>query len=85
MRRRGGRLLATETALALVTAAAVVGRDRLFVNGSCRGPLLREALAAHLVVAVLRRRGVRLLPAAALTADAATVLLTWTTYPETTS
>ena len=85
MRHRGGRLLATETALALVTAVAVVGMHRLFVNGSYRGPLLREALAAHVVVAVLRHRGVRLLPAAALTAGAAAALLTWTTYPDTSS
>jgi hypothetical protein len=85
VRRRGGRLVATEAALALVTAAAVLGMHRLFADGSYRGPLLAEALAAHVVVGVLRRRGVRLLPAAALTAGAAAVLLAWTTYPETTS
>ena len=56
---------ATEVALGLVTVAAIVGMHRLFVDGSYRGALVLQALLAHLVVTLLRRAGVRLVPAAA--------------------
>ena len=67
-RRHGHLLLATEVALALVTLAAITGMHRLFLEGSYRGPLALQAIAAHVVVATLRRRRVALLPAAAITA-----------------
>jgi hypothetical protein len=37
VRRRGGRLVTTEVALAPITAAAVLGMHRLFADGSYRG------------------------------------------------
>jgi transglutaminase-like putative cysteine protease len=82
-RTRGHMLLATEVALALVTLAAVAGMHRLFVDGSYRGPLALQAIAAHVVVATLRRRRVALAPAAAITAVAAVLFLTWTRFGDT--
>jgi transglutaminase-like putative cysteine protease len=76
-------LLATEVALALVTLAAIAGMHRLFVDGSFRGPLVLQAIAAHLVVATLRRRRVALLPAAAITAVAGVLFITWTRFGDT--
>jgi transglutaminase-like putative cysteine protease len=83
-RRRDQLLLANEVALALVSVAAIVGMHRLFIDGSYRAPLFAQALAAHVVVALLRRAGVRLVPAAIVTAVAAILLITWTRFPETT-
>lgn len=82
-RTRGHMLLATEVALALVTLAAIAGMHRLFVDGSFRGPLILQAIAAHLVVATLRRRRVALVPAAAITAVAAVLFITWTRFGDT--
>jgi transglutaminase-like putative cysteine protease len=76
-------LLATEVALAVVTLAAVAGMHRLFLDGSYRGPLALQAIAAHLVVATLRRHRVPLLPAAGVTAVAAVLFITWTRFGET--
>jgi len=81
--RRGHMLLATEVALALVTLAAVTGMHRLFDDGSYRGPLALQAIAAHVVVATLRRRHVALLPSAAITAMAAVLFITWTRFGDT--
>jgi transglutaminase-like putative cysteine protease len=78
-------LLAAEVALALVTLAAIVGMHRLYIDGSYRGPLAAQAVAAHAVVTLLRRRRVPLLPAAALTAIAAVLVLTWARFGETTA
>ena len=47
--------------------AAMVAVHRLFADGSYRGPLVRKAVVADLVVTVLRRAGVRLTPAALAT------------------
>jgi transglutaminase-like putative cysteine protease len=77
-------IVADEVALLLVTAAAIVGMHRLFEDGSFRGPLLLQALVAHVVVTVLRRLGVRIVPAALITAAAAALFITWTRFPETT-
>jgi transglutaminase-like putative cysteine protease len=82
-RRHGHMLLATEVALALVTLAAVTGMHRLFLDGSYRGPLALQAIAAHAVVATLRRRRVALLPAAAITAVAGMLFITWTRFGDT--
>jgi transglutaminase-like putative cysteine protease len=85
VRRPNHTLLATEVALWAVTAAAIVGMHRLFLDGSYRGPLLLEAIAAHVTVALLRRRGVRLVPAALATAAAAVLAMTWIHYAGTTT
>jgi transglutaminase-like putative cysteine protease len=76
-------LLATEVALALVTLAAVTGMHRLFIDGSYRGSLALQAIAAHVVVATLRRRRLPLLPAAAVTGVAAVLFITWTRFGDT--
>jgi len=81
--RRGHMLLATEVALALVTLAAVIGMHRLFIDGSYRGSLALQAIAAHAVVATLRRRRLPLLPAAAVTGVAAVLFITWTRFGDT--
>lgn len=77
-------LLASEVALAVVTITAIVGMHRLFLDGSYRGPLVLQAIVAHLTVALLRRVGVRLVPAAIATAGIAVLFITWTRFPETT-
>ena len=82
-RRHGHLLLATEVALALVTLAAVTGMHRLFLDGSYRGPLALQAIAAHAVVATLRRQRVALLPAAAITAVAGVLFISWTRFGDT--
>ncbi|HKH25157.1 MAG TPA: transglutaminaseTgpA domain-containing protein, partial [Acidimicrobiales bacterium] len=81
--RRGSMLLATEVALAVVTFTAIMGMHRLFVDGSYRGPLAVQAIVAHLVVAMLRRRRVPLVPAAGITVVTAVLVLSWTRFPDT--
>lgn len=80
---RGHMLLATEVALVLVTLATVTGMHRLFIDGSYRGPLALQAIAAHVVVATLRRRRVGLLASAAITGVAAVLFITWTRFGDT--
>ena len=75
--------VATELALCGVTLAAVVGMHRLFADGSYRGALVVQAAMAHLVVTLLRRVGVRLVPAAAMTTAAAVVFIAWTRFSDT--
>jgi transglutaminase-like putative cysteine protease len=75
--------LASELALWLVTVAAIVGMHRLFEDGSYRGALVLQAAVAHLTVALLRRAGVHLVPAAAATAALGALFITWTRFPET--
>jgi transglutaminase-like putative cysteine protease len=77
-------LIATEVALGLVTLSAVVGMHRLFVDGSYRGPLAAQAVVATVCAVALRRLGVRLVPAAAITAGVAVLFISWTRFPETT-
>jgi len=76
--------LATEVALAVLTVAAIIGMHRLFVDGSYRGALVLQAAVAHLVVTLLRRAGVRILPAALVTLVAGALFITWARFPETT-
>jgi transglutaminase-like putative cysteine protease len=83
MERRAGLLLATETALAGLTAAAVLSMHTLFVDGSFRAPLLVQVLAAHLTVGALRRWNVGLAAAALLTTAVGTLTITWTQYART--
>jgi transglutaminase-like putative cysteine protease len=84
VRRRQRIALVDEVALALVTMAAVVGMHRLFIDSSYRGPLIAQALLAHVTVTLLRRARVRLLPAAVVTAVVAVFVITWARFPETT-
>ena len=83
-RSRDHLLVASEVALGLVTLAAIVGMHRVFADGSYRSPLAVQAIVATIVVAVLRRAGVRLLTAAGLTTLAALLFITWTRFPGTT-
>lgn len=78
-------LPAAEVALALITVAVVLGMSRLFTGGGWLGPLTANALAAHLVASLSRRRGLSLPRAAVLTAAAAALVTTWTLYGSTTS
>ena len=82
-RRRQRIAIVDEVALALVTLAAIVGMHRLFIDGSYRGPLVAQALLAHLAVTLLRRARVRLLPAAVCTGLVAVFAITWARFPET--
>lgn len=83
MDRRVNLLLATEIALATLTAAAVLSMHTLFVDGSFRAPLLAQALAAHLAVGALRRWNVGLAVAALVTTAIGTLTITWTQYAQT--
>jgi transglutaminase-like putative cysteine protease len=82
--RNDGLQVATEVALFGVTAAAIVGMHRLFEDGSFRGPLLLQALMAHVTMAALRRMRVRLLPAALAAMVVGAVVVSWTQYLDTT-
>jgi hypothetical protein len=85
MRHRNDSLqVATEVALLGVTAAAIIGMHRLFEDGSFRGPLLLQALLAHVTMAVLRRARVRLLPAALAALVVGVLCVTWVQYLSTT-
>ncbi len=77
-------VLAAEAGLAAVTLSAVLGMGRLFEGGGWLGPLAANAVAAHLVAAALRRRGVSLPLAGALMVVAAAVVATWSSYWSTT-
>jgi transglutaminase-like putative cysteine protease len=67
----------SEIALACATLATVAGMWRLFADRSFLLPLVLQTAAAHTVAAVLRRRGVGLLPSAAITAGCAFLALCW--------
>jgi len=82
-RRSDAMQIATEVALYGVTAAAIVGMHRLFVDGSFRWPLLFQAMAAHLTMALLRRNRVRLLPSALAALAIGFVVITVTQYMST--
>lgn len=77
--------LAIEIALGVVTVAAILSMHRLFIDGSYRGALVLQAVVAHAVVTVLRRAGVRIVPAAIVTIAAGALFITWTRFPETTA
>ena len=79
-RRSDAMQLATEVALFWVTAAAILGMHRLFIDGSFRSPLLFQAVAAHLTMALLRRNRVRLLPSALVALVVGTTVITVTQY-----
>jgi transglutaminase-like putative cysteine protease len=74
-----------EVALAAVTLAAVLGMSRLFDGGGWLEPLAANAVAAHGVAALARRRGLSLAGTGAVMAAAATGVTTWTCYWSTTT
>lgn len=76
--------LSAELCLALVTMSTVVGMGRLFADGEWLAPLLLHAMAAHLVVALARRRGWSLAASAAVTVVGVELVVAWTAYPSTT-
>ncbi len=76
---------AAEAALLGVTISVVLGMGRLFDGGGWAGPMLANAVAAHVVVTLLRRRGLSLIAAGALLAVAAAVVATWASYWHTTA
>ncbi len=78
-------VLAAEAGLVAVTLAAVLGMNRLFDGGGWLGPLAVNAMAAHVVAAALRRRGLSLPISGALMVVAAAFVATWTSYWSTTT
>ena len=85
MTRQRSLVFAAEIALATVTLAAVAGMSRLFADGGWLAPLTVNAVAAHLVVSVARRRRLSLGASAAVTAVAAGLVTVWTSYGATTA
>jgi transglutaminase-like putative cysteine protease len=76
---------AAEVALMAVSVATVAGMWRLFVDGSYFVPLAAHALAAHVLAAACRRRGVPTAASAAITGVAAVLALTWAHLGDTTA
>ena len=76
-RGRAGFLPWSEAALALVTLATVAGMWRLFTDDAFFVPLAMHAIAAHVLVAALRRRGVAPATSALLCLVAALAALVW--------
>lgn len=66
-----------EVALALVSLASVFALRRAFLGTEWFLPLAVQVVAAHGLSSVLRRRGVALLPAVALTAVVGAVVIGW--------
>ncbi|MET0728520.1 MAG: DUF3488 and transglutaminase-like domain-containing protein [Acidimicrobiales bacterium] len=85
MRSARSLLLSAEVGLAAVTLAAVLGMDRLFADGGWLGPLTVNAVAAHLLAAACRRRGVSLPITAAAMVVGAALVASWTGYWSTTA
>lgn len=80
MRSPRSLTVAAEAALLGVTLAAVAGMSRLFDGGGWLGPLAANAVAAHVVVAGARRRGLSLPTTAAIAIVGAAVVTSWTSY-----
>ena len=74
-----------EGLLAAVSLATVAGMWRLFDEASFFAPLVGHALAAHVITAVCRRRGLSVLLSGVVTAAAAALALTWAHLGETTA
>lgn len=85
MRSRHALVVSAEVGLALITLATVAGMARLFSGGGWAEPLLAHAVAAHVTVAWLRRRGAGLPLTAVAMAAAAGLVATWTSYWSTTT
>lgn len=78
-------VLAAEVGLGLVSLAAVLGMARLFAGGGWLTTLAVNAVAAHVLVAAVRRRGASLVVSAAASALAALLVMAWTSYWSTTA
>jgi transglutaminase-like putative cysteine protease len=74
---RAGFLPLAEGALGLVTLATVAGMWRLFADGSFFVPLALHAVAAHVLAAGLRRRGVAPATSALLCLVAGLAAIVW--------
>lgn len=85
MIQRRSVVLGAEVALLAVTLASVLGMSRLFDGGGWLGPLALNAVAAHLVVAAARRKGLPLPVVAVIAAGGAMVVATWACYWSTTA
>jgi transglutaminase-like putative cysteine protease len=85
MTERRALLVTAEVALLGVTLSAVLGMERLFADGGWLGPLAVNAVAAHLTVAVARRRGLSLASTGVITVAAGTLVATWASYWSTTA
>jgi transglutaminase-like putative cysteine protease len=75
---------AAEVGLVCVTLAAVLGMARLFAGGTWIGPLVANAIAAHGLAIVLRRRGIGLGLSTVAMAGGAALVTTWSCYWSTT-
>lgn len=76
---------AVEVTLCLVSVAAIIGMFRLFEDNSYRGPLLVQAVAAHTLVAFVRRTGRSVAAATVLVVAGAVLVTVWLHYGDTTS
>jgi transglutaminase-like putative cysteine protease len=83
--RAGSLVPAAEAALLALTLAVVLGLARLFDGGGWLGPIAANAVAAHVVVGLARRRGHPLPVAALATAVGAVLVVTWTSFAGTTT
>ncbi len=80
----GLHLLLTEVALAAMTCAAVVGFGRIFADWSFLAPLLVIALAAHVTLALCRRRGFGVPTTFVITTVEWLLVVTWLFFVDTT-
>ena len=74
-----------EGLLCAVSLATVAGMWRLFVDGSYFWPLVGHAVAAHVIAAACRRRGISTAASGAVVAGAAILVLTWSHLGDTTA
>lgn len=84
-RSASGLQPAVEVALVALSLATVAGMWRLFADGSFFVPLASHAVAAHVITAACRRRGVPTAMSAIITGAAAVLALTWAHLGDTTA
>ena len=77
MSRRRSLVPAAEVALCVLTVLTAAGMWRLFEDGSFFPPLAAHAVAAHVVVTVLRRRGFGVGSSFAITMGVALLVVAW--------
>lgn len=85
MSRRSPLLVGAEVGLAGVSLVTVLGMARLFEGGDWVGPLAAHVVAAHLVAAVVRRRGLPLAATAGAMVVGAGLVGAWASYWSTTT
>jgi len=76
--------IAAEVTLTLVTVAAVMGLNRLFVNGSSLLPIVVACVLCHGLAAGCRRRGMAMATSAAASAVGLLLVVAWVVEPQTT-